>query len=406
MSAPTGLSVDTAKHGRPRSQAMRQGNRLLNSTADSEDQSLIETSSFKSHATFSELSTTFQTETTTSSVLPSERYLPTSHLRERLHTRFTRRLLWGKGVVLVLILNLLLTLAFFQQDGTVYRFIFGEAFYTSTTGSCVALIMNRAVSKISYPIGGFLGDVYFGRHKTIRASLWFLWCAIAVLAISVALDTLHFSPLIARYLLPITTLVLISIGFGGIQANLIPFGVDQLEGVPSDKVSSYFYWYYWCSNFGILLGLVCMYGIRALLDEAMNSVMILLTAVIATTIALILHVILQDWFEIDNQTYNPLKLIINVLRQAATIKRSQSQQMRSAFRYGEPRPPTRIDRVKVEYNGPYSYEEVENVKTFCLVLLVIFSLGGYDLAYDGVSVLWELLQLAPTCMHGRLLSYD
>ena len=304
----------------------------------------------------------------------------------RLKTKLGRRVLRGKGVILVLLLNVLQSMTFFGVVETVYQFLFGHTFYYSMAGTAVQLILRNAVAKVTFPVSGFLADVYFGRHRVIRASLWMLWVALAVLSLSVSLNGVSDQQWVittTRFILPILALALISAGSGGFQANLIPFGVDQLEGVPADKLSSYFHWYYWGINLGGFLGLLCMYMVTAVFPaNAVNS-MFTLAAVASLTLALILHVLLESWFDVYNQTQNPLKLVVNVLWYAATVKRT-SPISRRAFRYGE-RPPPRIELAKMEYDGIYTHEEVEDVKTFSLILLVNFSLAGYDLTYSGVS---------------------
>ena len=306
----------------------------------------------------------------------------------RLKTKLGRRILRGKGVILVLLLNVLQSMAFFGIVVTVYQFLFGSTFYYSMAGSTVQLILRNTVAKITFPVSGFLADAYFGRHRVIRASLWLLWIALAILSLSISLYGVSDEQWVVtttRFVLPILALVLISAGTGGFQANLIPFGVDQLEGEPADKLSSYFHWYYWGINLGGFLGFVCMFTLATMLPANMVKSMYSLTAVTTSSLALILHVLLASWFEVDNQTQNPIKLVVNVLWYAATVKRTLPRS-RIAFRYGE-RPPPKIELAKTEYDGIYTHEEVEDVKTFCLILLVNFSLGGYDLTYSGVSII-------------------
>ena len=69
---------------------------------------------------------------------------------------------------------------------------------------------------------------------------------------------------------------------------------------------------------------------------------------------------------------NPVKHIFKVLKYA----RHRSQPVfRSAFTYGEV--PSRLDLAKNRYGGPFTTEEVEDVKTFGRILLVLISLFGF-----------------------------
>ena len=53
-------------------------------------------------------------------------------------------------------------------------------------------------------------------------------------------------------------------------------------------------------------------------------------------------------------------------------------ELRSALTYWENDIPSRIDLGKDKYGGPFTYEEVENVKSFFRLLLLILSLFGFS----------------------------
>ncbi len=74
-------------------------------------------------------------------------------------------------------------------------------------------------------------------------------------------------------------------------------------------------------------------------------------------------------------THNPLKLIFQVLRYAV---KNKYPRLRSAFTYWEDKPYSRIDLGKSKYGGPFTTEQVEDVKTFFrfLALLSSHSLGS------------------------------
>ena len=69
-------------------------------------------------------------------------------------------------------------------------------------------------------------------------------------------------------------------------------------------------------------------------------------------------------------THNPLKLISQVLRYAV---KNKYPRLRSAFTYWEDKPYSRIDLGKAKYGGPFTTEQVEDVKTFFRILVLIGS---------------------------------
>ena len=58
----------------------------------------------------------------------------------------------------------------------------------------------------------------------------------------------------------------------------------------------------------------------------------------------------------------------------------------SAFTFCEENTPSSIDFDKERCGGPFTPEEVEDVKTFLRLLLLLLSLFGYVVAGDGFSV--------------------
>ena len=77
---------------------------------------------------------------------------------------------------------------------------------------------------------------------------------------------------------------------------------------------------------------------------------------------------------------NPVKHIFNVLNYA----RHHSQPVFcSAFTYGEV--PSRLDLAKNRYGGPFTTEEVEDVKTFGRILVVLSTLFGFHLLPNTLS---------------------
>ena len=69
---------------------------------------------------------------------------------------------------------------------------------------------------------------------------------------------------------------------------------------------------------------------------------------------------------------NPYKLVANVLLFALKHK---SPIRRSAFTFCEDELPSRIDFSKRRYGGPYSTDQVENVKVLLNILKILFSSG-------------------------------
>ena len=93
---------------------------------------------------------------------------------------------------------------------------------------------------------------------------------------------------------------------------------------------------------------------------------------------------------------NPYIMVYKVLKYTWKHK---CPERRSAFTYWEEDIPPRIDLGKSKYGGPFTTEEVEDVKTFLLLLLVLISLFGFHLAGNGYSLLQHLnCKLCPSAI--------
>ena len=89
------------------------------------------------------------------------------------------------------------------------------------------------------------------------------------------------------------------------------------------------------------------------------------------------------------QIFNPFKLIAQVLNYA---RKHKFPERRSAFTYWEEECPSRLDLGKDKYGGPFTFEEVENVKTvlnlFPLISCILPTIAYYgEATYDTSPIL-------------------
>ena len=311
----------------------------------------------------------------------------------------------GKGVLLIFVLYFLETFAFFGALNGVKHLLPDQSNCNndSSTGhdlsSFMFSLLYSSAGRVFYPVGGIIADSYLGRHNVIHIGLWLLWIGFAVNSLSF---TFLLSSKWSRYTVVAITFLLFGAGSGSVEATLIPFGVDQLsQGASSDELSSYFYYYYMARNVGAMSSTLiffidfdlinffpqtdlstCM--TVTLLNTDIQYTVQSVLALIAISIALLILFCMKNQFYHDRQHSNALKLIYKVLSFAVTVKR-QIPQYNRAFRYGEGRKP-RIELAKREYDGIFSSEEVENVKTCYRMLFLLLSLFGYFVTYGAVSM--------------------
>ena len=312
----------------------------------------------------------------------------------------TRRVPKGKAVLLVFTLIVIERYIFNGAVDAVLRLI-PEFADTDGLGYLVRILLLYCGGRIFYPVGGYLADVFLGRYTVIYICLWLYWIAFSLLATGSAVHVIALSegeeierklaPLY-YYLFPILCYLCVILASGGFQSTIIPFGADQLEAASSSELSSYIYWYYLAIQVGSIANVIVDAAISYMLhDVHTNRIIQALIAVALISLALILHRWFKGWYFRNIIRENCIKLVKNVVCYAAKTKRHLPR-YRRAFRYGEGRVP-RIELAKQQYDGIYTQDQVEDVKTFCRICLVLFSLMGLSFTITGVSLLYTIVHI-------------
>ena len=238
----------------------------------------------------------------------------------------------------------------------------------------IVVYSSSALCFIFYPLSGYFADVCCGRFKTITASLALLLCSMFLSLIS---GVLYFSPVgNTSKLVQFTIHCLITaiIGVAGYSANFIQFGLDQLLDAPSHQQALFVHWAKWCydlmSIFIILLSTVCYacdviaQSFNTLLEIFVSTVILL---ELMLTILLIVGCCKRHWFYSEPGHHNPYKMVIKVLNFA---RKHDYPLQRSAFTYCDDERPSRLDFGKQRFGGPFTTEQVEDVKTFLRIVVI------------------------------------
>ena len=198
--------------------------------------------------------------------------------------------------------------------------------------------------------------------------------------------------------------VVLSVGV--FQAVGIQFGMDQMVEASSDQISAFIHWYYFSMNIGIGIQGVVELGAFAFLGSCQIRVdniqqrpswdvnlflytffpILILQLIAAFTLVLVL-IRSRRYLTIEPTGRNQYVMIYKVLRYAWQHKVPEH---RSAFTYWEEDIPPRIDLGKSKYGGPFTTGEVEDIKTFLFLFLLVFLLFGFHLVDNGYSVIRQL----------------
>ena len=167
------------------------------------------------------------------------------------------------------------------------------------------------------------------------------------------------------------SIALVSLGNAAFTATILPFITDQVIGATADELSTLIYWYVWVNNFGF--GLSFTINTLAIVPY-INVVGVATAGIFAICVAAIIvsDCLCQQWLDKTHKASNVIKLIIQVLNY--TRKHSYPER-RSAFTFLDEEEPARIDFGKDKFGGPFTEEEVEDVKTVLRLLPLLICLS-------------------------------
>ena len=217
----------------------------------------------------------------------------------------------------------------------------------------------NAVVLCFYPLAGFLADNRIGRFITIHEATKFLLLLIILegilfliefLVVLQADEVYWISFIKITTALVILILLLIVVTLALFNANIIQFGVDQLQDSPADHQSLYIYWYVWI-NYIVLFILFTGSTITSVSEVAENASIFLtlvaagplISSIVLLCIVLIVVHCKKHWFLIDSARSNPYKLVYRVTKFA---RQHKVPIRRSAFTYCEDDIPTGLDLGK------------------------------------------------------------
>ena len=204
-----------------------------------------------------------------------------------------------------------------------------------------------------WPLFGLLADVKPGRYKVIITGVhfsfisWIFGGLSAIVKLYSDFDVLFLILFGVCYILQV-------IGYSSFRSNVIQFSIDQLVGASADELSVMIYW----ESINIPLIHLVIEIAQCLIKQFM--IVSYVVSGLAVSTVIISNILFNNLLETTPHVINPVKLIAKVINYA---RKNKVPQNRSASTYWEESYPTRIDLGKEKYGGPFTEEQVENVKT-------------------------------------------
>ena len=234
-----------------------------------------------------------------------------------------------------------------------------------------------AILLIFYPVNGFLADICYGRYKMIIVSLGIILCSlIGALLVFLFKDFLGGVHTVVYIVSSFGLLSVATVGISGYSANFVQFGNDQLLEAPSQYQAIFVHWAKWCYDLlsAVYLGGYVVHECRGVHVTSRRlvvfSLLVFIVCVFSFTLAFTFWK--HRWFRTELGYQNPYKIVIKVL---AFAWKHKYPLQRSAFTYYDDEKPSRLDFAKERFGGPFSTEQVEDVKTLLRIIAVLLSIG-------------------------------
>ena len=253
-------------------------------------------------------------------------------------------------------------------------------------------------SLLLYPLFGLFADLVFSRFKVILVGCLTMSLGLVGAAVYASVDIFgpnKFGNYPVSLVVGMIVLAAVIGSLGMIDANALQFGMDQLTEASGNQLSKFVHWYFWAMKLSLLIATLISGALlasfmkffteRQMIDSSIQIIVLeaMIVSAILTFIALLVLFTNRQSIDTARMLGNPLKNIFYVLRYSWKHKCPEN---RSAFTYWEDDIPKRIDLGKHKYGGPFTNEEVENVKTFFRILFLLLSLFGFQFTDDTFSL--------------------
>ena len=224
----------------------------------------------------------------------------------------------------------------------------------------------------SFPLFGLLADVWIGRYKAILIGIVLCFMSWIIGGIGLLVHQFYSYQTLLGIFYFIGG-IFQAFGYSSFRANIIQYNIDQFVGASADELSTIIYWH--CISVPIielLFYLLECFFINYYYLFIVNFI----ASGVSVSLVLVSHSFLKHKLENISLIKNPIKLIVRVLCYARKHKYPEN---RSALTYWEEEAPSRLDLGKDKYGGPFTEEEVEDVKTvFRIILPLILSVCAYS----------------------------
>ncbi len=294
--------------------------------------------------------------------------------------KYRVRWFYSKGAFLVLVWVILLNIACVS------------VFHVFHQRSDVSFVISKWLLAIPFVSGlfgavfsGWLADAKLGNYRVMK------YCFVLLFFLCLLSSAFTLVPDITHYVYVVSVLYCIGVSLLIVAAvacfvTSLQLGLDQMPDASSSNITSFIAWFVFSIYAGVWIPTVSDLPIISdVLRISRSSYWVVqlysLLPLLCMSVVLILDFLLaKKWLIIEPKSPQSLKTMYHVLKFAAKHKAPLN---RSALTYWEEDVPSRMDLGKSRYGGPFTTEEVEDVKTILRLLSLCLTLWllGCSLAF-------------------------
>ena len=296
--------------------------------------------------------------------------------------KYRVRYFYPKGAFLVLFWTTLVSTAIVEFD---YPFLITS--HNIATYFC--MVFAGVVIFICFPLVGWLADAKFGNFKTFKIGAIVLFLA-TLGGIGAIIINQYCN--VSNSITEVYTTVYSSVGAAGVIACLLTalqLGLDQMPDASSSNITSFIAWFVFSVCAGVWLSKALPSVILGCdnhnkLALAVRIGLSFIPCICLSVASSSMFILAPRYLVIEPNSPNALKTIFQVLKFAAKHKAPLN---RSAFTYWEEDIPSRLDLGKSKYGGPFTTEQVEDVKTLLKLLTLLIPISVVSLGFAITSAI-------------------
>ena len=323
--------------------------------------------------------------------------------------RYRIRPINSKAAIFFLVMNFFLLLTFSTQIKNVYLAFLGGNEYLGSRFIILLVIIYAVATFLHflYILLSCISDTCCGKFKAIKCGLAatcfgmliYIIASIFVLIVILGAISVPESILILAGIVAVVAMLVMTVGILLFYVNVIQVTVQQFQKGSSEEVSAYIHWLVWTEALGLAIHSV-LANIVSSCGEV-TTVLIILSCLqfVVLSVSGISWYLYSEGIESyfpNTPTQSPYTVVCLVVKYAFTHRRPhtlesspQQEVSMTSFNSANKAPvqaSSRLDYSKDIYGGPFTNQQVEDVKSCGRIFMVVLSLSAIFFAYIPTSM--------------------